>query len=196
MSRGRGISVYSNLKSITQAVGADMTTISNSRWVAQKYIERPLLIHGVKFDIRQWFVVTDWEQLTIWMYRKVLAITFSSFLIWLHITWIRRSYARFSTVPFTLDNLDDQIHLTNNAIQRNYNLSAECHEDLPYEKMWFCEELDEYLASVGHKHAFRRKIYPAMRNILTQTCLAAQENAEPRRRRLTSSLFDLEINVF
>lgn len=78
MSRGRGISVYSNLKLITQAVRADMTTTSNTRWVAQKYIERPLLIHGVKFDIRQWFVVTDWEQLTIWMYRNVcLHLNFS-----------------------------------------------------------------------------------------------------------------------
>lgn len=162
MSRGRGISVYANLNLIKQAVGAELTTISSSRWVAQKYIERPLLIHGVKFDIRQWFVVTDWEQLTIWMYR--------------------RSYARFSTVPFTLEDLDGQIHLTNNAIQRKFSLSEDCHEDLPYEKMWFCEELDEYLASIGHVNSFRQKIYPAMKNILTQTCLAAQENAEPRRR--------------
>ena len=95
----------------------------------------------------------------------------------------RRSYARFSTVPFTLEDLDGQIHLTNNAIQRKFNLSEDCHEDLPYEKMWFCEELDEYLASIGHVNSFRQKIYPAMKNILTQTCLAAQENAEPRRRR-------------
>jgi len=163
MSRGRGISVYANLNLIKQAVGADLTTISSSRWVAQKYIERPLLIHGVKFDIRQWFVITDWEQLTIWMYK--------------------RSYARFSTVPFTLDNLSGQIHLTNNAIQRKFSLSEDCHEDLPYEKMWYCEELEDYLASIGHKDAYQQKIYPAMRDILIQTCLAAQENAEPRRRR-------------
>lgn len=181
MSRGRGISVYANLNLIKQAVGADLTTISSSRWVAQKYIERPLLIHGVKFDIRQWFVITDWEQLTIWMYK--------------------RSYARFSTVPFTLDNLSGQVHLTNNAIQRKFSLSEDCHEDLPYEKMWYCEELEEYLATIGHKDAYQQKIYPAMRDILIQTCLAAQENAEPRRRRylLQYSLklkfnFDLVLN--
>ena len=55
--------------------------------------------------------------------------------------------------------------------------------------MWFCEELDEYLASIGHVNSFRQKIYPAMKNILTQTCLAAQENAEPRRRRYLNFFF-------
>ena len=77
MSRGRGISVYSNLAEIKDLIGADLNVIASGKWVAQKYIEHPMLIHDVKFDIRQWFVVTDWEQLTVWMYRKSRIHTFT-----------------------------------------------------------------------------------------------------------------------
>ena len=189
MSRGRGISVYSNLAEIKDLIGADLNVIASGKWVAQKYIEHPMLIHDVKFDIRQWFVVTDWEQLTVWMYRKA----------WIHSTKIRvtrnvgrsriiiesiiKSYVRFSTVPFNLDSLDNQIHLTNNAIQKNYDLSNDCHEEIPEEKMWYCDELDDYLQSLGHGNAFDDKIFPAMKDILIQTCLAGQETAEPRKKR-------------
>ena len=90
---------------------------------------------------------------------------------------------RFSTVPFNLNSLDNQIHLTNNAIQRNFDISNDCHEEIPEQKMWSCDELDTYLKSIGRGNAYARKIFPAMKKILIQTCLAAQETAEPRKRR-------------
>jgi len=100
LSRGRGIRCMSSLASIvTRRSGG-----SNRKgtYVVQKYIERPLLLRGRKFDIRQWVLVTSWNPLTVWFYAD--------------------SYLRFCVRPFSLDReaLSDRfVHLANNSVQKH-----------------------------------------------------------------------------
>ncbi len=71
--------------------------IRHNTFVIQKYIERPLLLCGRKFDIRVW-VLLDQEH-DFYMFKE--------------------GYLRTSSCEFRVDlqNIDDQyVHLTNNAV--------------------------------------------------------------------------------
>ena len=96
-SRGRGIECDNSLAHILMQRGGKA---KESHWIVQKYIERPLLIHARKWDIRQWVLVSSWAPLTVWMYR--------------------RCYLRFCSYPFELGNLQNRfVHLSNNSIQKH-----------------------------------------------------------------------------
>ena len=65
-SRGRGIEIHTDLEDLQKSILVN----SDSMWVVQKYIERPLIIIGKKFDMRVWVLVTSVEPLTVWMWTK------------------------------------------------------------------------------------------------------------------------------
>lgn len=130
-SRGRGVSVIRTLgrlqqieRDSLQATGGEQTT----RWVVQKYIEKPLLVHDRKFDLRQWILVTSWSPLTIW--------------------WFDECYVRFCAENYDGTDTENKFkHLSNNSIAKHStNFNTRC---IGEGNMWDQETFACHLRLVG-----------------------------------------------
>eukprot|EP00892_Ulva_mutabilis_P011796 jgi/Ulvmu1/898/UM101_0006.1 len=151
--------------------------LAEERAVAQEYIRRPMLIGGLKFDIRVYALVLCAEPLSVFVFRRGLV--------------------RFATVayrPPTSGNLSTQrMHLTNYAVNRRPGASppppaatvAGEHSTLhgpgalagdatAAEQSgikWSLEALYEYLDDNGHSSAV---LWAAMKDIIVKSLLAVQ----------------------
>ncbi|KAI6654307.1 Monoglycylase TTLL3 [Oopsacas minuta] len=157
MSRGRGIKCLSRLDAILEIVSARVL-LKEGKYVVQKYIENPLLIEGTKFDIRQWFLVTDWAPLTVWMYREC--------------------YVRFSGQPFSLENFHESIHLCNNSIQKNYSVSISRSSKLPTDNICDLEEFSQYLINITGSDIWNESLFEKAKKILFSLMLSSSPNIE------------------
>jgi len=122
-SRGRGIQVMRELDEIFKVTESD-----GYQWISQKYIEQPQLIHGYKFDIRQWVLVADWNPLTLY--------------VWRH------PYLRFAGTKYddSLSSLSEYMHLVNNSIIKNMDGFEEKNSELNASGyMWFREQYEAWL---------------------------------------------------
>lgn len=144
-AQGKGIFLFRKLKDITEWKKDNYLHSREEEksereppetYVVQRYLERPYLIGGKKFDIRVYILVTSYVPLKAWLYRS--------------------GFARFSNTRYTLDSITDQfVHLTNVAIQKtapDYDPEKGCK--------WSLQEFRMYLtAKHGHeavKHLFQQ----------------------------------------
>lgn len=159
-SRGRGIFCENRLDLILETVSnADI----KEKYVAQKYIESPMQIHGTKFDIRQYFIVASWNPLIVYFYKDC--------------------YLRFSSTPFDLTDLrSDEAtyrHLCNNSIQHNGDKFG---QDAWNEAcMWDSDQFKAYLEKEGKPDAWNDTIYPQMMDIAVKISKCCQEEVLQRK---------------
>jgi len=92
-NQGKGIKIFDDIDEIIKFLGS---SIQYSYWVIQKYLEKPLLYKGRKFDVRVWAVGNGNQDLF----------------------FCDEGYIRTSSFEYTTnDTKDAMIHLTNNCLQ-------------------------------------------------------------------------------
>jgi tubulin polyglutamylase TTLL4 len=123
--------------------------------IVQKYIERPLLINGSKFDLRLYVVVTSINPLRVYMHTDGLA--------------------RFASVKYSekADTLNDRyMHLTNysiNKLSQNYAKNEDANACKGHK--WTVKSLWTYLAAQGINTT---RLWGALRNLVLRTVLAGE----------------------
>jgi tubulin polyglutamylase TTLL9 len=104
-AQGKGIFMVTNLNQVNawkNSLKGGQENIINETYIAQRYISNPLLVGGKKFDLRIYSLVTNYNPLTVYLYRTGFA---------------RFTHHRYSTSAEDISNT--LIHLTNVAIQKN-----------------------------------------------------------------------------
>jgi tubulin monoglycylase TTLL3/8 len=155
-SSGSGIQVTNKESEINDIImGKSGACI---RFVAQKYIERPLLIFNRKFDMRLYLLTMIRDgHIDIWLYKDC--------------------YVKFATNLFNLNYFNKSIHVTNYAVQKYFMNPKDAVPDAR-ENMWSLQQLIEYFASTGKPKLWQSHIYPAIKKNLLSVIIPSFEITE------------------
>eukprot|EP01133_Synstelium_polycarpum_P012806 gene12806-15028_t len=134
--------MFSDLKSLFT-----YTELANNQYVAQKYIEKPMVVMGRKFDIRQMVIVKSLNPLVIFQYNDC--------------------YLRFCSIEYSTDNLDDRYaHLSNHQVQKEYPK----HHETPFpDNQWSLSTFRTYLKEQNNGNDKWLEINEKIKLLITTT---------------------------
>ena len=177
-NRGNGISLSSSIVEISLKVNEKIIKRSSERtYIIQKYIYRPLLYHGRKFDIRCYCLVTCINNnIQAYFYRD--------------------GYLRTSCQAFSMANIYDKyIHLTNDAIQKSSPVYGQFEDS---NKLSY-DDFQDYLSkNCSPSINFSEKILPEIKNIVRDSIFATYTKLNPFCRGYTFEIlgYDFMIDEF
>lgn len=156
-----GIQVADQLSEIKSLIQSMARSNGNRTVIVQSYLDKPLLVHGRKFDIRAFALLTSVNgQLKGYMYRDC--------------------YFRTSSKPFDLNNLSSRyVHLTNDAVQMN----SEDYGRFENGNKLSINDFQRYLdGNFGNKNiCFMRDLFPQMERLVTDSFRAVHNKIDPKR---------------
>ena len=168
LNQGKGIEVCRTIKEITKSF---RNKPLNSLWIIQKYIEKPLLFKGRKFDIRMWALATAKHELF----------------------YYKNGYLRTSSSEYDPEATDNYIHLTNNCLQKygdNYGMH-EKGNTLSFQA--FQEYLDTEFPQ--YKLNFERHFLQRMIDLMIDTYLSSKKIIHKGKRKTVFELFGYDFLI-
>ena len=192
-SRAVGVHLTRDLKGMLQD-GSEM-----SSRVAQRYVERPFLIHGRKFDVRVWVLVTSLDPLQVYFYDS---------------PYLRLCSGEYKDVDKSVNLGDRSMHLSNASVQNSQQLryekyglprTTEAHADERWDwenyegegnvwsKAQFTDYLTENYCSGGEtgRLVWETRIEPDVKSIILNTLEACSRQMKPDSHRFELYGFDV-----
>lgn len=168
-NQGRGIEVFkNNLPEMRKFLSSKQ---SNTYWVVQKYLERPLLYYGRKFDIRMWALIT-WKG---------------------ELFYYKHGYIRTSSDTYSLDSKLNYVHLTNNCLQK-YGEKYGTFEDGNTLGFHIFDKFvnEQYPA---RKFSSNAHIIPRIKDLMIDSFLSVKDELNPRKRRNCFELLGFDFMI-
>lgn len=177
-NRGIGISICSNLSEIEEKLEDIEYAPGKSRtYIIQKYIYRPLLYFGRKFDIRCYTLVTCYNGNT-------------------QAYFYREGYLRTAIAEFSLKNNSNKfIHLTNDAIQKK---SSDYGKFEAGNKLNYAEFQEYINNNLEKKVNFKEEVLPKILNLVRDSLAGTFKKLDPKKRLHTFEIlgYDFMLDEF